>query len=37
MTLPVIQKVMEHAPLPAVELSCRWRSMPAADNWDEAH
>jgi DNA polymerase-1 len=37
-TLPVIQKVMEQAPLPAVSLSVPLQvEARAADNWDEAH
>ena len=37
-TLPLIQKVMEQAPLPAVSLSVPLRvDARAADNWDEAH
>jgi DNA polymerase-1 len=37
-TLPVIQQVMEHAPLPAVALSVPLQvEARAADNWDEAH
>src|SRR5262249_62403819 len=37
-TLPVIKKVMEEAPLPAVALSVPLHvDARAADNWDEAH
>jgi DNA polymerase I len=37
-TLPVVQKVMEEAPLPAVSLSVPLAvEAHAADNWDEAH
>ena len=37
-TLPVIKKVMEDAPLPAVALSLPLSvDARAADNWDEAH
>ncbi|MBX3577479.1 MAG: DNA polymerase I [Rhizobiaceae bacterium] len=37
-TLPVIQRVMENAPMPAVALSVPLRvDARAADNWDEAH
>jgi DNA polymerase-1 len=37
-TLPVIKKVMEDAPLPAVSLSVPLRvEAHAADNWDAAH
>ena len=37
-TLPVVQKVMEEAPLPAVSLSVPLQvDARAADNWDEAH
>jgi DNA polymerase-1 len=37
-TLPVVQKVMEEAPLPAVSLSVPLQvEARAADNWDEAH
>jgi DNA polymerase-1 len=37
-TLPVVQKVMEQAPLPAVSLSVPLQvDARAADNWDEAH
>jgi DNA polymerase-1 len=37
-TLPVVQKVMEHAPLPALDLSVPLAvDARAADNWDEAH
>jgi DNA polymerase-1 len=37
-TLPVIQRVMENAPMPAVALSVPLRvDARAAGNWDEAH
>jgi DNA polymerase-1 len=37
-TLPVIARVMEYAPLPAVSLSVPLQvEARAADNWDEAH
>jgi DNA polymerase-1 len=37
-TLPVIKKVMEDAPLPAVSLSVPLQvEAHAADNWDAAH
>ncbi len=37
-TLPVVKKVMENAPLPAVSLSVPLAvGAHAADNWDEAH
>src|SRR6516164_2655168 len=37
-TLPVVTKVMEDAPLPAVSLSLPLQvDAHAADNWDEAH
>ena len=37
-TLPVVTKVMEHAPLPALDLSVPLSvDARAADNWDEAH
>ncbi len=37
-TLPVIRKVMEDAPMPAVSLSVPLHvDARAADNWDEAH
>jgi DNA polymerase-1 len=37
-TLPVVQKVMEHAPMPALDLSVPLAvDARAADNWDEAH
>jgi DNA polymerase-1 len=37
-TLPIIQRVMEQAPLPAVALSVPLQvDARAADNWDEAH
>ena len=37
-TLPVITKVMEEAPLPAVNLAVPLRvDARAAQNWDEAH
>jgi DNA polymerase I len=37
-TLPVIARVMEYAPLPAVSLSVPLQvDARAADNWDEAH
>jgi DNA polymerase-1 len=37
-TLPVVKKVMEDAPLPAVSLSVPLRvEAHAADNWDAAH
>ncbi len=37
-TLPVVKKVMEHAPLPALELAVPLAvDARAADNWDEAH
>jgi DNA polymerase-1 len=37
--LPVIRRVMEDAPLPAVRLSVPWRGVDAraAANWEEAH
>jgi DNA polymerase I len=37
-TLPVVKKVMEEAPLPAVSLSVPLKvEAHAADNWDDAH
>jgi DNA polymerase-1 len=37
-TLPVVAKVMEQAPLPAISLSVPLQvDARAADNWDEAH
>jgi DNA polymerase-1 len=37
-TLPVVTRVMEYAPLPAVSLSVPLQvEARAADNWDEAH
>jgi DNA polymerase-1 len=37
-TLPVIKKVMEDAPLPAVSMSVPLQvDARAAGNWDEAH
>jgi len=37
-TLPVITRVMEYAPLPAVSLAVPLQvDARAADNWDEAH
>ena len=37
-TLPVVKKVMEEAPLPAVSLSVPLQvEAHAADNWDDAH
>ena len=37
-TLPVVQKVMEDAPLPALNLSVPLSvDARAAHNWDEAH
>jgi DNA polymerase I len=37
-TLPVVKKVMEEAPLPAVSLSVPLKvDAHAADNWDDAH
>jgi DNA polymerase I len=37
-TLPVVRKVMEEAPLPAVSLSVPLKvDAHAADNWDDAH
>jgi DNA polymerase I len=37
-TLPVITRVMEYAPLPAISLSVPLQvEARAADNWDEAH
>jgi DNA polymerase-1 len=37
-TLPVIKRVMEEAPLPAVALSVPLQvDARAADNWDAAH
>jgi DNA polymerase-1 len=37
-TLPVVTKVMEHAPLPALDLAVPLAvDARAADNWDEAH
>jgi DNA polymerase-1 len=37
-TLPVVKKVMEHAPLPALDLAVPLAvDARAADNWDEAH
>jgi DNA polymerase I len=37
-TLPVVKKVMEDAPLPAVSLSVPLKvEAHAADNWDDAH
>jgi DNA polymerase-1 len=37
-TLPIVKKVMEQAPMPAVSLSVPLQvDARAADNWDEAH
>ena len=37
-TLPVVQKVMEDAPMPALSFQVPLASEArAADNWDEAH
>jgi DNA polymerase-1 len=37
-TLPVITRVMEYAPLPAISLSVPLQvEARAANNWDEAH
>jgi DNA polymerase-1 len=37
-TLPVVKKVMEEAPLPAVSLSLPLQvDAHAAHNWDDAH
>jgi DNA polymerase I len=37
-TLPVIKKVMEEAPLPAISLSVPLHvDARGADNWDDAH
>jgi DNA polymerase-1 len=37
-TLPVVKRVMEEAPLPAVALTVPLQvDARAADNWDEAH
>ncbi len=37
-TLPVVKKVMEHAPMPALDLSVPLAvDARAADNWDAAH
>jgi DNA polymerase-1 len=37
-TLPIVKKVMEDAPMPAVSLSVPLSvDAHAADNWDEAH
>jgi DNA polymerase-1 len=37
-TLPVVKKVMEQAPMPALDLSVPLSvDARAADNWDEAH
>jgi DNA polymerase-1 len=37
-TVPVVQKVMEEAPLPAVSLSVPLQvEARAANNWEEAH
>jgi DNA polymerase-1 len=37
-TIPVVRKVMEEAPLPAVSMSVPLHvDARAADNWDEAH
>jgi DNA polymerase-1 len=37
-TLPVIKRVMEDAPMPAVSLTVPLHvDARAADNWDEAH
>jgi len=37
-TLPVVKKVMEDAPMPALSLSVPLSvDARAADNWDEAH
>jgi DNA polymerase-1 len=37
-TIPVIKKVMEEAPLPAVSMSVPLQvDARAAHNWDEAH
>jgi DNA polymerase I len=37
-TLPVVTKVMEEAPLPALSLSVPLKvEAHAADNWDDAH
>jgi DNA polymerase-1 len=37
-TLPVVRRVMEDAPMPAVQLHVPLSvEARAADNWDEAH
>jgi DNA polymerase I len=37
-TLPVVKKVMEEAPMPALSLSVPLRvDARAANNWDDAH
>jgi DNA polymerase-1 len=37
-TLPVVQRVMEEAPMPALSLSVPLAvEAHAADNWEEAH
>ena len=37
-TMPVVQRVMENAAMPAVSLSVPLKvDARAADNWDEAH
>jgi DNA polymerase I len=37
-TLPVVEKVMAHAPMPALSLSVPLAvEARAAHNWDEAH
>ncbi|HEY1545706.1 MAG TPA: DNA polymerase I [Xanthobacteraceae bacterium] len=37
-TIPVVRKIMEEAPLPAISISVPLRvDARAADNWDEAH
>jgi DNA polymerase I len=37
-TLPLVKKLMEHAPMPALDLSVPLAvDARAADNWDEAH
>jgi DNA polymerase-1 len=37
-TLPVVKKVMENAPMPALDLAVPLAvDARAADNWDEAH
>jgi len=37
-TLPVVKRVMEDAPMPAVSLAVPLAvDAHAADNWDEAH